>query len=73
MLKAFYGALKSCDRYIRFAFITGVTKFGKVCVLSDLNNLWDLSFDRRYATLCGITEEELHSVSSRRRDIPWIV
>ena len=42
-LKAFYGALKSCDRYIRFAFLTGVTKFGKVSVFSDLNNLEDLS------------------------------
>ena len=59
-LKAFYGALKSCDRYIRFAFLTGVTKFGKVSVFSDLNNLYDLSFDLRYAALCGITEEELH-------------
>ena len=59
-LKAFYGALKSCDRYIRFAFLTGVTKFGKVSVFSDLNNLFDLSFDQRYATLCGISEEELH-------------
>ena len=38
-LKAFYGALKSSDRYIRFAFLTGVTKFGKVSVFSDLNNL----------------------------------
>ena len=61
MLKAFYGALKSCDRYIRFAFLTGVTKFGKVSVFSDLNNLTDLSFDKRYATVCGITEDELHS------------
>ena len=59
-LKAFYGALKSCDRYIRFAFLTGVTKFGKVSVFSDLNNLIDISFDRRYASICGITEEELH-------------
>ena len=58
-LKAFYGALKSCDRYIRFAFLTGVTKFGKVSVFSDLNNLLDLSFDLRYATVCGITENEL--------------
>ena len=59
-LKAFYGALKSCDRYIRFAFLTGVTKFGKVSVFSDLNNLFDLSFDQRYASLCGITEKEIH-------------
>lgn len=61
-LKAFYGALKSCDRYIRFAFLTGVTKFGKVSVFSDLNNLIDLSFDRRYTSLCGITEAELHDI-----------
>ena len=60
MLKAFYGALKSCDRYIRFAFLTGVTKFGKVSVFSDLNNLIDLSFDRRYSSICGITAQELH-------------
>lgn len=59
-LKAFYGALKSCDRYIRFAFLTGVTKFGKVSVFSDLNNLIDISFDRRYSSICGVTEEELH-------------
>jgi len=59
-LKAFYGALKTCDRYIRFAFLTGVTKFGKVSVFSDLNNLTDLSLDKRYSTICGITEQELH-------------
>ena len=58
-LKAFYSVLKSCDRYIRFAFLTGVTKFGKVSVFSDLNNLIDLSFDKRYAEICGITEGEL--------------
>ena len=60
-LKAFYGALKTCDRYIRFAFLTGVTKFGKVSVFSDLNNLFDLSFDHRYATICGMTEEEIRA------------
>ena len=48
-LKAFYGALKSCDGYIRFAMLTGVTKFSKVSVFSDLNNLMDISMDRRYA------------------------
>jgi hypothetical protein len=60
-LKAFYGVLKSCDRYIRFAFLTGVTKFGKVSVFSDLNNLIDLSLDHRYAEVCGMTERELHT------------
>ena len=59
-LKAFYGALKTCDQYIRFAFLTGVTKFGKVSVFSDLNNLNDLSMDPRYTGICGITETELH-------------
>ena len=59
-LKAFYSVLKTQDRYIRFAFLTGVTKFGKVSVFSDLNNLEDISMDRRYADVCGITEAELH-------------
>ena len=59
-LKAFYGALKSCDRYIRFALLTGVTKFGRVSVFSDLNNLNDLSMDSRYVEICGISEQELH-------------
>lgn len=59
-LKAFYGALKSSDRYIKFAFLTGVTKFGKVSVFSDLNNLTDLSLDHRYTSICGISEKELH-------------
>ena len=60
-LKAFYGALKSCDRYIRFAFLTGVTKFGKVSVFSDLNNLKDISMLPAYSNICGITENELHA------------
>ena len=59
MLKAFYGALKSDDQYIRFAFLTGVTKFGKVSIFSDLNNLTDLSMDWRYYDICGISSEEL--------------
>ena len=59
-LEAFYSVLKTMDAKIRFAFLTGVTKFGKVSVFSDLNNLIDLSFDHRYAEICGISEEELH-------------
>ena len=58
-LKAFYSVLKTCDQYIQFAFLTGVTKFGKVSVFSDLNNLNDLSMDRCYVGVCGITETEL--------------
>ena len=60
-LKAFYGALKSMDGYIKFAFLTGVTKFGKVSVFSDLNNLEDLSMDRNYYNICGIDENELQT------------
>lgn len=59
-LKAFYSVLKTQDEFIRFAFLTGVTKFGKVSVFSDLNNLVDISMDARYQTICGITSKELH-------------
>lgn len=60
-LKAFYGALKTMDGCIEFALLTGVTKFGKVSVFSDLNHLTDLSMDARYYNICGISEEELHT------------
>jgi len=59
-LKAFYSVMKTQDRYIRFGLLTGVTKFGKISVFSDLNNLKDLSMDERYQTICGITESEIH-------------
>lgn len=58
-LKAFYGVLKSADKYLRFAFLTGVTKFSQVSVFSDLNQLNDISLDYDFGTLCGITHEEL--------------
>ena len=61
MLKPFYGVLKTMDRCIRFALLTGVTKFGKVSVFSDLNNLEDISMNKRYVALCGITEREIHA------------
>ncbi len=61
-LKGFYGALKSMDGCIKFAMLTGVTKFGKVSVFSDLNNLEDISLNSEYYNICGISEEELHTV-----------
>ena len=61
-LKSFYGALKSMDGCIKFAMLTGVTKFGKVSVFSDLNNLKDISMDNRFYNLCGIDNEELNGV-----------
>ena len=59
ILKAFYGVLKSADRYLRFVFLTGVTKFAQVSVFSDLNQLNDISMKPQYATICGITRQEL--------------
>jgi hypothetical protein len=61
-LKDFYGVLKREDKNIRFAFLTGVTKFGKVSVFSDLNNLFDISMSNKYASICGITDEELDTL-----------
>lgn len=59
VLRDFYTILKSMDRYIRFIFITGISKFSKVGVFSTMNNLTDITMDLRFATLLGITEEEL--------------
>ena len=61
-LKAFYGVLKSADGDLRFAMLTGVTKFSKVSVFCDLNNLNDISMDDRYNEICGISQQELHDV-----------
>ena len=58
-LKGFYGVLKSADANLRFVFLTGVTKFSKVSVFSDLNHLVDISMDKQYAGICGISESEL--------------
>jgi vacuolar-type H+-ATPase subunit F/Vma7 len=60
-LKGFYGVLKSYDKYLRFVFLTGVTKFSRVSVFSDLNHLDDLTLDPVYADVCGITQKELET------------
>ncbi len=60
-LKSFFGNLKSMDEYIRFALITGVARFNKVSIFSDLNNLDDISLDTDYAEICGWSEKELVS------------
>lgn len=69
ILKSFYGALKSGDSFIQFALLTGVTKFGKVSVFSDLNNLNDISMDAQYHDICGITEKELLSTFDKQIDV----
>ena len=58
-LQSFYSALKTCDGYIRFAMLTGVTKFGKLSVFSSLNSLKDISMRKDFHAVCGITEQEL--------------
>ena len=59
ILKGVYSILKECDEYIRFGMLTGVTKFSKISLFSDLNNLMDISLDENYTDICGITEEEI--------------
>ncbi len=58
-LKNFYSVLKDADSYIHFLFITGVSKFSKVSIFSDLNNLEDITIDESFSCLTGITEQEL--------------
>lgn len=59
IMKGFYSGIKDADAQIRFLFITGVSKFAKVSIFSDLNHLLDLTLDENYTTLCGYTQVEL--------------
>ncbi|MBQ7498186.1 MAG: ATP-binding protein [Selenomonas sp.] len=61
VFKGFFSTLKSYDEYLQFVFITGVTKFSKVSIFSDLNQLRDISLTSEFAGICGITEQELTS------------
>ena len=60
ILKGFYGVMKGRDEYIRFGFMTGVSKLGKMSIFSDLNNVTDISMDPDYVDICGISETDLH-------------
>ena len=59
ILKSFYEILKQCDQYLRFAFLTGITKFNKLALFSGLNNLFDITLLDNYSAICGFTEQEL--------------
>ena len=59
VMRNFYSPLKACDPYLRFVFITGITKFSQLSIFSELNNIENISMDEAYASLCGISEEEL--------------
>ncbi len=65
-LKNFYSVLKDADPYLRFCFITGVSKFSKVSLFSGLNNLLDITLHGDYGTICGYTQEELETVFADR-------
>ena len=59
VMRNFYSPLKACDPYLRFVFLTGITKFSQMSIFSELNNLKNISMMPEYASICGITEEEL--------------
>ena len=59
IMQEFYTPIKECDKYWRFAFITGITKFSQLSIFSELNNIKNVSMDEPYAGICGITKEEL--------------
>ena len=64
VLRDLYATIKDSDEYVRFAFLTGVSKFSKVSVFSGLNNLRDITLDERYATICGYTQNDLETTFS---------
>jgi hypothetical protein len=59
LLREFYSPLKSCDRYLRFVFLTGISMFSQLSIFSELNNLKIISSDEKYSSICGITLNEL--------------
>ena len=61
-LSSFYSVLKDADRYVKFVFLTGVSKFSKTSIFSNLNNLTDISLSPRYADICGYTQREFETV-----------
>ena len=61
-LRGLYGVIKDSDAHVRFTFLTGISKFSKVNLFSQLNNLTDITLDRRYSGICGYTEDDLEAV-----------
>ena len=67
-LRGLYGVIKDCDAHVRFTFLTGISKFSKVNLFSQLNNLTDLTLHRRYSSICGYTEADLDTVFAPELD-----
>ena len=61
VMRNFYSPLKAADPYLKFVFITGITKFSQLSIFSELNNLVNISMDAEFASICGITEEEVRT------------
>ncbi len=61
-LKNFYSVIKGADEYLKFVFITGVSKFSKVSLFSGLNNINDITLDEKYSTICGYTQNDVETV-----------
>lgn len=61
IMRNFYSPLKACDPYLRYVFLTGITKFSQLSIFSELNNIKNISMNRSYAGICGITEEEIRT------------
>ncbi len=59
MMRNFYSPLKNLDPYLRFVFLTGITKFSQLSIFSELNNIQNISMNKAYASICGITEKEM--------------
>ena len=64
IMRNFYSPLKACDKYLKFVFITGITKFSQLSIFSELNNLKNISMDSAFAAVCGISEEEIKTQMS---------
>ena len=69
VMRNFYSPLKACDPYLRFVFLTGITKFSQLSIFSELNNIKNISMDEPYAAICGITEEEMLRQMSADLDV----
>ena len=69
IMRNFYSPLKACDPYLRFVFLTGITKFSQLSIFSELNNIQNISMLPEYATICGITEEEMATQMDEDLDI----
>ena len=59
IMRNFYSPLKGCSQYLRYVFLTGITKFSQLSIFSELNNIENISMDAKYAAICGISKEEL--------------